>query len=197
MTGGRISRRALIVLAGTTVSKALATGSEPEDVRAIRERTLEFVESLRRRDRRTALTFFSRNAFESPAMFRGACGSFGGYDFMKTAKDRRKATILALDWYIANLDAKEAYALDAPSVESGIVGLNDPGTDRFLVFRGSDIASRSSVSQLDGSSTLRMLMNKPRVYVTILPFKIGPCFFVWATSRRRLWEILHAETFCE
>lgn len=193
-----ISRRAFAWMGIAMVANASAGESDASNVRLVGKRVRELVQALQKRDRQSAFGLFSQSAFSSALMYRGTCESFGPYEFYRASKDRRRAILAALDWYVWELGGKPTvYSQDAPLIEDGINALNDTKVDRFLIFRGQDISRKIVSNQHSSDDDLRPLLTQPHTYVSLLPFKVGACFWVWQASARGRWAIVYAQTFCE
>ena len=146
-----------------------------------------------------ALKYFHEEAFISKAMYTADCASFGARDFYIKTKNRRKAVLLALSWYIHELkNFRDFYSLDAAELLKGseVRPLNNIEEDKFGVWPGSNF-NKSPLSKVNEVSiTLKKILKKRQFYVVLLPLRIGACTLIWVRNGNN-WQILYAETICE
>ena len=110
-----------------------------------------------------ALKYFHEEAFISKAMYTADCASFGARDFYIKTKNRRKAVLLALSWYIHELkNFRDFYSLDAAELLKGseVRPLNNIEEDKFGVWPGSNF-NKSPLSKVNEVSiTLKKILKK-------------------------------------
>lgn len=198
----QLSRRHIagLVMAAMTIFGKKGRSDVGSEVTAVRRGTLEFLNIwLAKRDIPGALRFFGHRAFQSEAMYRGACGAFVGMDLLKEATgDRQRAILLALQWYLENLPSlRRPFRTEDP--ELSLQPLNDSKKDRFLIFPASKAATLSIQPENDSKGDLKRILAEPDAYIVVFPFTVAACFVIWARTQKpkHRWEIVHAETFCE